>query len=253
MIDSEDYYMPVPSNQQMKVTDIFSFSGGINKLKSDYMEEFTELVHAVEQNSSDEVFVKRTDEENKDDDKLLASPAVMNHNILMEQLKDKHGWSINHALNSGEEEIKRAGKNKPYNSSDNECKFDICPDEDWGEKTIDGIKNRLGVEVQFGKYSFLAYDILGKFGHFKLADKIDMGVEVVANNNLKSHMSNGPGHYEQIQAEIKGLSEDYISSEYRVPIIVIGIGFKRNKINLAKLDKEIEYIKQTNIADWSSF
>jgi len=251
MSENSGYHIPVPSDRQMRATDIFSFNGGINRLKSDYEKEFYEIISAIEENYADEVFTKKTEEDNKDKRKLLASPAVMNHNILMEQLKNNYGWEVNHSPNNGQSEVEKAGKTEPYKSDDTGCKLDISPNNSWGEKTIDGLKNRMGVEVQFGKYAFLPYDILAKFGHFKLADRIDIGVEVVANHNLKSYMSNGPGYYEQIQSEVKSLSDNYISPEYQLPIIGIGIGFERDKINLEKLEDEVNYFEQTNIDDWS--
>lgn len=60
----------------------------------------------------------------------------------------------------------------------------------------DFVKERVAVEVQFGKYSFIAYDLFVKHMAFYVADKIDVGVEIVPMKCLQAEMSSGPGYYE---------------------------------------------------------
>jgi hypothetical protein len=60
----------------------------------------------------------------------------------------------------------------------------------------DFVKNRVAIEVQFGKYSFVAYDLFVKHLAFYVRDEIDVGIEILAMKSLQSHMSSGPGYYE---------------------------------------------------------
>jgi hypothetical protein len=60
----------------------------------------------------------------------------------------------------------------------------------------DFIKDRVAVEVQFGKYSFVAYDLFVKHMAFYVGNTIDVGVEILAMKEMQSHMSSGPGYYE---------------------------------------------------------
>lgn len=60
----------------------------------------------------------------------------------------------------------------------------------------DFVKDRVALEVQFGKYSFVAYDLFVKHLAFYVRDEIDVGVEVLAMKSLQSEMSSGPGYYE---------------------------------------------------------
>ena len=71
-----------------------------------------------------------------------------------------------------------------------------------GERAIfsynqtDFIKNRVALEVQFGKYSFVAYDLFVKHLAFYVGDKIDVGIEILPMKSFQSEMSSGPCYYE---------------------------------------------------------
>jgi restriction endonuclease BglII len=54
----------------------------------------------------------------------------------------------------------------------------------------------VALEVQFGKYSFVAYDLFVKHLAFYVGDKIDVGIELLPMKSLQSEMSSGPGYYE---------------------------------------------------------
>jgi hypothetical protein len=60
----------------------------------------------------------------------------------------------------------------------------------------DFVKNRVAIEVQFGKYAFVAYDLFVKHLAFYVGDKIDVGIEILAMKSLQEQMSSGPGYFE---------------------------------------------------------
>jgi hypothetical protein len=60
----------------------------------------------------------------------------------------------------------------------------------------DFVKARVALEVQFGKYSFVAYDLFVKHLAFYIGDKIDVGIEVLPMKSLQAEMSSGPAYYE---------------------------------------------------------
>lgn len=60
----------------------------------------------------------------------------------------------------------------------------------------DFVKNRVAVEVQLGKYSFIAYDLFVKHLAFYVRNTIDVGVEILPMKSMQSQMSSGPGYYE---------------------------------------------------------
>lgn len=60
----------------------------------------------------------------------------------------------------------------------------------------DFVKERVALEVQFGKYSFVAYDLFVKHLAFYVRDQIDVGIEILAMKSMQARMSSGPGYFE---------------------------------------------------------
>ncbi len=50
--------------------------------------------------------------------------------------------------------------------------------------------------TQFGKYSFVAYDLFVKHLAFYVGNRIDVGIEILPMKSLQSQMSSGVGYYE---------------------------------------------------------
>lgn len=83
----------------------------------------------------------------------------------------------------------------------------------------DFVKERVAVEVQFGKYSFVAYDLFVKHLAFYVGDKIDLGIEILPMKELQSQMSSGPAYYE---GELYNLIREGRGVP-AVPLILVGI------------------------------
>lgn len=83
----------------------------------------------------------------------------------------------------------------------------------------DFVKERVAVEVQFGKYSFVAFDLFVKHLAFFVGDAIDVGVEILAMKELQAKMSSGPAYYER---ELYNLIREGRGVP-AVPLILIGV------------------------------
>lgn len=57
-------------------------------------------------------------------------------------------------------------------------------------------KSRVAIEVQFWKYSFIAYDLFVKHLAFYVWDTIDVWVEILPMKSMQSQMSSWPWYYE---------------------------------------------------------
>ena len=83
----------------------------------------------------------------------------------------------------------------------------------------DFVKERVAIEVQFGKYSFVAYDLFVKHLAFYVGDQIDVGVEILPMKSLQSQMSSGVAYYEgelyNVVRQGRGVPA--------VPLIIVGI------------------------------
>lgn len=86
-------------------------------------------------------------------------------------------------------------------------------------REMDFVKNRLGVEVQFGKYAFMAYNVSAKMTIFHNHNVIDAGVEIVPMKNMAEQMSSGVSYFEQIKWDLENRGE----ADIDIPVIVMGI------------------------------
>lgn len=83
----------------------------------------------------------------------------------------------------------------------------------------DFVKDRVAVEVQLGKYSFIAYDLFVKHLAFYVGDEIDLGIEVLPMKSMQEQMSSGPGYYEGALYDLARQGR----SVPAVPLILVGI------------------------------
>ncbi len=83
----------------------------------------------------------------------------------------------------------------------------------------DFVKERIAVEVQFGKYAFVAYDLFVKHMAFYVGDVIDVGVEILPMKELQQQMSSGVAYYE---GELYNLIREGRGVP-AVPLILIGV------------------------------
>lgn len=83
----------------------------------------------------------------------------------------------------------------------------------------DFVKDRVAVEVQFGKYSFVAYDLFVKHLAFYIGDHIDVGIEILPMKSLQAQMSSGVAYYEgelyNVVRQGRGVPA--------VPLVIVGI------------------------------
>ncbi|MFY9978752.1 MAG: BglII/BstYI family type II restriction endonuclease [Candidatus Sulfotelmatobacter sp.] len=83
----------------------------------------------------------------------------------------------------------------------------------------DFVRDRVAIEVQLGKYSFISYDLFVKHLAFYVGDQIDLGIEVLAMKSLQGQMSSGPGYYEGALYDLARQGRGVPA----VPLILIGI------------------------------
>jgi len=150
--------------------------------------------------------------------KLLFSPIDMNSEF--NRLLRKQSWDesrVSYWVTKSEKLIR-----KTLTMPAEEQKREI---EAAGETPIfsynqtDFVKDRVAVEVQFGKYAFVAYDLFVKHLAFYVGDRIDVGIEILPMKSLQSQMSSGVAYYEgefyNVVRQGRGVPA--------VPLVLIGI------------------------------
>jgi len=83
----------------------------------------------------------------------------------------------------------------------------------------DFVKNKVAVEVQFGKYSFVAFDLFVKHMLFYSGGVINVGIEILPMKSLQARMSSDIAYYE---GEVYNVMRQGRSSP-PVPLLIIGI------------------------------
>ncbi len=83
----------------------------------------------------------------------------------------------------------------------------------------DFVKDRIAVEVQFGKYSFVAFDLFVKHMAFYVGDVIDVGVEILPMKVMSQEMSSGISYYERELYNVIRQGRGVPA----VPLVLIGI------------------------------
>ncbi len=84
---------------------------------------------------------------------------------------------------------------------------------------MDFVKETLGVEVQFGKYSFMVYNVAAKMTIFRNLGFIDTGIEIVPVKRFALQMSSGVSYFEQFTWDL----EQRGVSDIDVPVLILGI------------------------------
>ncbi|MDL1913427.1 MAG: restriction endonuclease [Bergeyella sp.] len=86
-------------------------------------------------------------------------------------------------------------------------------------KQTDFVKNQIAVEVQFGKYAFVAFDLFVKHMLFYSGGVINLGIEILPTKRMQSKMSSGVGYYE---GEVYNVMRQGRNNP-PVPLLILGV------------------------------
>jgi len=86
-------------------------------------------------------------------------------------------------------------------------------------KQTDFVKEQIAVEVQFGKYAFVAFDLFVKHLLFYSGGVINLGIEVLPTKKMQSLMSSGVAYYE---GEVYNILR-HGRNNPPVPLLILGI------------------------------
>ncbi len=200
----------------MLIREIYCHKDGEKFINTNHPNELQEIVNAVASINAVDALCMKTAEKTKEP--LLFSPIALNGYLKM--YLHNLGWTEK-APNSG----KGFKEPKIY-----------LGDKEFRE--MDGIKNKVGLEVQFGKYAFMVYDIFSKMPIFAKRGLIDCGIELVAMPSIVKNMSSGVSSFNQIVMDMKARGV----ADLDIPTIIIGIDCDDNEWNLVK-DKRERYLK----------
>lgn len=151
-------------------------------------------------------------------DKLLYSPIAMNKAMQASFAAD--GWAEKRTAYWVTSDAKLIRKTMTMPAKQQKAEIQgagLTPIASYNQ--TDFVKERVAVEVQFGKYAFVAYDLFVKHMAFYVGDVIDVGVEILPMKELQSEMSSGVAYYE---GELYNLIREGRGVP-AVPLILVGV------------------------------
>lgn len=86
-------------------------------------------------------------------------------------------------------------------------------------KQTDFVKDQIAIEIQFGKYAFVAFDLFVKHLLFYSGGVINLGIEILPTKKMKSNMSSGVAYYE---GEVYNVLR-HGRNNPPVPLLILGI------------------------------
>jgi len=201
----------------MKIVETYSHLNGLEFLLVHKPALWEEIRDVIAQVHAETCRTKLSQEKTKKG-KILYSPIEMNK--AFKNLFRSRSWQesrVSYWVTRSEKLIRKT--------------FTLSPDQQRqailaaGEEPIfsynqtDFVKDRVAVEVRFGKYAFVAYDLFVKHLAFYIGDQIDGGVEILPMKSLQSQMSSGVPYYEgelyNVVRQGRGVPA--------VPLVLIGI------------------------------
>ncbi len=187
----------------MKIAGIYSFNGGAEAVNRKYSKELDEVRQILAGINTKKYKTKRSEEKTMPG-KVLYSPRGLNkamgdHFLKLKWHKQKVHCDYPTQYYSEGYEPPKVAKN--------------------AFREMDFIKNKLGVEVQFGKYSFMVYNVCAKMTIFHNMGFIDVGIEIVPVKELAEDMSSGVSYFEQFVWDL----EQRGVSDIDIPVLILGV------------------------------
>lgn len=201
----------------MKISEIYSHLNGKEYIlvhKKTLWKELEEVISLVD----GEKYKTKVSKDKTRRGKILYDQKEINKEF--KKLFNKRQWKesrVDYWVTKSEKLIR-----KTLTMPENEQKKVIESSEEMPFKSFnqtDFIKDRIAVEVQFGKYSFVAYDLFVKHLSFYVSDKIDVGIEILPMKSLQKNMDTGIAYYESELYNVVRQGRGVPA----VPIVLIGV------------------------------
>jgi hypothetical protein len=178
----------------MKIAKIYSHLNGLEYLMVHNENLWTEIKNVIA-NVDAEACKTKVSKEKGMEGSILYSPPAMNESF--KALLSTRGWKESRVTYWVTEDEKLIRKTLPKSAEEQKQEImDAGYTPIMSYNQTDFVKERVAIEVQFGKYSFVAYDLFVKHLAFYVRDEIDVGIEILAMKSLQKHMSSGPGYFE---------------------------------------------------------
>lgn len=201
----------------MKIAALYSHLNGQEHIivhKPRIWKEIEEVIAAIDTNRC----MTKVSKEKRMQGRLLCSPIEMNK--LFKKALGKRKWEEARTSYwvTADQKLIRKTMQMPADEQKQEI-ISAGFEPIFSYNQTDFVKDRIAVEVQFGKYAFVAYDLFVKHMAFFVGDKIDVGVEILPMKELQAQMSSGVAYYE---GELYNLLRQGRGTP-AVPLVIVGV------------------------------
>lgn len=186
----------------MRFAGFYSLKNGRSVIEAEHDGEWREIANVIAGVDSSVYRTKLSREKTKQGRVLFSPPAL---NKAYKAGFYGHGW-------------KTVRVNCDYSAEEYVSDYTYEPAQG-AFREMDFVKNGVGVEVQFGKYAFMVYNVCAKMTIFRNLGHIQAGVEIVPMKDFAVQMSSGVSYFEQIVWDLKTRGE----SDIDIPVLVVGI------------------------------
>ncbi len=187
----------------MIIAGVYSFNGGKEIIQSKFGSELREIERIIATVDSAAHKTKASREKTKPG-RVLYSPYSLNKAFTKEF--QKRQWRNHRVLCQYPTQYYQPG-------------FTPATSSKGAFREMDFVKNRVGVEVQFGKYAFMVYNVCAKMTIFHKMDVIDVGIEIVPVKDFVVEMSSGISYFEQFVWDL----EQRGVADIDIPVLILGI------------------------------
>lgn len=201
----------------MRIVEMYSHLNGFEYIKVHLPQLWDEIEEIIGQIDAEKCKTKVSNEKTKRG-KLLYSPIDMNNEFKI-LLEDK-GWRESRTHYYVTADIKLARETLTLEAPEQKEIIESAgKTAHYTYNQTDFVKERIAIEVQFGKYSFVAYDLFVKHMAFYIGNKIDVGIEILPMKSLTQEMSSGVAYYE---GEVYNVIRQGRNTP-AVPLVILGI------------------------------
>lgn len=202
----------------MKIAQKYSHLNGEEYLIVHHKKLYKEIESIIASLDA-EVYKTKKSEEARKAGKTLYSPKAINKAFKEEfRALDWHESRYSYYITTNRQ-LMLESINVPFKS---QKKFLIDGGETnpiYSYNQTDFVKDKIAVEVQFGKYSFVAYDLFVKHMMFYSGGVINLGIEILPTKKMQEQMSSGIAYFE---GEVYNVLR-HGRGNPPVPLLVLGI------------------------------
>lgn len=202
----------------MKIAQKYSHLNGEEYLIVHYKKLYKEIVEVIESIDASGFMTKESKEKTMTG-KMLYSPIELNKTFNYKF--NKIGWHETRYQYYVTTEPKLLPEliTLPYNEQKAFLIANGINEPISSYKQTDFVKEQIAVEVQFGKYAFVAFDLFVKHLLFYSGGVINLGIEVLPTKKMQSQMSSGVAYYE---GEVYNILR-HGRNNPPVPLLILGI------------------------------